>query len=65
MLASRQWNINRSRDDDWFDAILNTDTKLFIDPFRHPHVHCVVPAGGFSRIISAGFIRSMPASSSL
>ena len=33
-------------------------------PVRHPHVHCVVPAGGQSAITSAGFVRSMKASSS-
>lgn len=33
MLATRHFRIKRTRDDDWFDAILNADTKLFIDPF--------------------------------
>jgi hypothetical protein len=33
MIASRHFNITRANDDDWFDAILNSDTKLFIDPF--------------------------------
>jgi hypothetical protein len=33
MLASRQFRIKRKKDDDWFHAILNADTKLFIDPF--------------------------------
>jgi len=33
MLASRHFNIARKKDDDWFDAILNVESKLFIDPF--------------------------------
>jgi hypothetical protein len=30
---SEQFNISRNDDDDWFDPILNADTKLFVDPF--------------------------------
>lgn len=33
MLASEQYALNRSVDDDWFDPILDTDTRLFVDPF--------------------------------
>jgi hypothetical protein len=33
MLASTQFRIARGKDDDWFDAILNADTRLFVDPF--------------------------------
>lgn len=33
MLASTHFGITKSKKDDWFDAILNADTKLFIDPF--------------------------------
>ena len=33
MLASTHFRIARGPADDWFDAILNADTKLFIDPF--------------------------------
>lgn len=33
MLTSTHFKIARKNDDDWFDAILNADTKLFIDPF--------------------------------
>ena len=33
MLASVHFNVRRTGEDDWFDAILNSDTKLFIDPF--------------------------------
>lgn len=31
---SEQFGITPSPDDDWFDPLLPTDTKLFIDPFR-------------------------------
>lgn len=33
MLASSHFRINRKADDDWFDAILDADTELFVDPF--------------------------------
>lgn len=33
MLASKSFSIVRSRQDDWFDPILDADTKLFVDPF--------------------------------
>jgi hypothetical protein len=33
MIASRQFNVTRRDEDDWFDTILNSDTRLFIDPF--------------------------------
>lgn len=33
MLASNHFNIERTAEDDWFDAILNADTELFLDPF--------------------------------
>lgn len=33
MLASKCFNIRRRRQDDWFDTILDDDTKLFVDPF--------------------------------
>jgi hypothetical protein len=34
MLFSTEFGIaSRSSDDDWFDTILNTDTRLFVDPF--------------------------------
>jgi len=33
MLLSSHFNITQSADDDWFDTILNADTKVFIDPF--------------------------------
>ena len=33
MLASTHFQINRLDEDDWFDAILDIDTKLFMDPF--------------------------------
>ncbi len=33
MLASKHFNISRRRQDDWFDTILDDDTKLFVDPF--------------------------------
>lgn len=33
MLASTHFRIKRGDEDDWFDAILDADTKLFIDPF--------------------------------
>jgi hypothetical protein len=33
MLFSDAFGISRTTDDDWFDPLLNLDTKLFIDPF--------------------------------
>src|ERR1700735_1324490 len=33
MLASVNFKIKRGKTDDWFDAILDADTQLFIDPF--------------------------------
>lgn len=33
MLASEQFHVQPCETDDWFDTILDTDTKLFIDPF--------------------------------
>lgn len=33
MLASSYFKIRRTAKDDWFDAILNADTELFVDPF--------------------------------
>lgn len=33
MIFSTEFNIQKSSDDKWFDPILSTDTKLFIDPF--------------------------------
>src|SRR5207245_4975895 len=33
MLTTRYFRIRRTRQDDWFNAILNTDTELFLDPF--------------------------------
>ena len=33
MLASAAFGINRTRRDDWFDTIVDVDTKLFVDPF--------------------------------
>lgn len=33
MLASKSFQIKRTKQDDWFDPILNTDTDLFLDPF--------------------------------
>jgi hypothetical protein len=33
VLASIHFKIRRSASDDWFDTILNSDTRLFIDPF--------------------------------
>jgi hypothetical protein len=33
MLASSYFKIGRTAKDDWFDAILNADTELFVDPF--------------------------------
>ena len=41
-------------------SILHTWGQTLV---RHPHVHCVVPAGGLSPDHSAGSIRSTPASS--
>jgi hypothetical protein len=32
MLASKHFQINRLDEDDWFDAILDVDTNLFMDP---------------------------------
>lgn len=33
MLASQHFKIRKSSKDDWYDAILNNDTQLFVDPF--------------------------------
>lgn len=33
MLFTEQYGIKRQPDDDWFDPILDHDTRLFIDPF--------------------------------
>lgn len=33
MLFSAAFGVSLGRNDDWFDAILETDTKLFVDPF--------------------------------
>lgn len=33
MLFSSEYKILKTKEDDWFDPILSTDTKLFIDPF--------------------------------
>src|SRR6266851_2658797 len=33
MLFSEIFEISKERQDDWFDPILDTDTKLFVDPF--------------------------------
>ena len=33
MIFSTEFKIERKKKDDWFDPILSTDTKLFIDPF--------------------------------
>lgn len=33
MHASQYFGIERGLDDNWFDPILNADTKLFVDPF--------------------------------
>lgn len=33
MLVSTHFQIKRLDEDDWFDAILDVDTKLFVDPF--------------------------------
>lgn len=33
MLFSEHYAITRGPDDDWFDPVLNNDTKLFLDPF--------------------------------
>jgi hypothetical protein len=33
MLASKCFGIKPKKGDDWFDAILNVDTPLFVDPF--------------------------------
>ena len=33
MLFSDAFGITRGKGDDWFDAILDNDTKLFVDPF--------------------------------
>jgi hypothetical protein len=33
MLFSDAYRICRTDQDDWFDPLLNLDTKLFIDPF--------------------------------
>jgi hypothetical protein len=33
MKFSEHYSITKRTDDDWFDPVLNIDTKLFIDPF--------------------------------
>jgi hypothetical protein len=33
VLASVAFGVTRSAEDDWFDTILDVDTKLFVDPF--------------------------------
>lgn len=33
MLFSAEYGISKTADDDWFDPILDNDTKLFVDPF--------------------------------
>src|SRR6266542_5008265 len=33
MYFSQAFDVTRSQADDWFDPILDTDTKLFVDPF--------------------------------
>lgn len=33
MIFSSEFQIKKQVDDDWFDPILSTDTKLFVDPF--------------------------------
>jgi hypothetical protein len=33
VLASVAFGVTRSKDDDWFDTILDVDTELFVDPF--------------------------------
>jgi hypothetical protein len=33
VLITEVFGLGRTDDDDWFDAILDTDTKLFVDPF--------------------------------
>jgi hypothetical protein len=33
MIFSTEFNVIKTSDDNWFDPILSTDTKLFIDPF--------------------------------
>jgi hypothetical protein len=33
MLASAHFQLKRTASDDWFDAILDADTELFVDPF--------------------------------
>ena len=33
MLFSEHFQITRGQSDDWFDPILDDDTKLFVDPF--------------------------------
>lgn len=33
MLFSQEFDITRTRADDWFDPILESDTELFVDPF--------------------------------
>lgn len=34
MRFSAQYDVTRTADDDWFDPLLHTDTRLFPDPFR-------------------------------
>lgn len=33
-LFSERFDVTRSTKDDWYDVLLHTDTKLFVDPFR-------------------------------
>jgi hypothetical protein len=33
MPTSAYFHIKRTTSDDWFDAILDADTELFVDPF--------------------------------
>ena len=33
-LFSERFNVKRKGKDDWYDVLLQTDTKLFVDPFR-------------------------------
>ena len=33
MKFSEHYSITKGPDDDWFDPVINIDTKLFIDPF--------------------------------
>ena len=43
MLFSKEFGVSATADDDWFDVILNTDTRLFVDPFlifKEPSQSC-------------------------